>query len=141
MSRRRPTGHRPLKRRPNPGAELVRAEAEEYRNALFSPRAFDVLRDGHKRLFPFPGAQFVVGNPRELRIEALIIGTRATEQTLHAHWRSAWALSGEWFGEGYEEAILAVADEIARRQLSMDTTASLFDLTDEIVWQVLRLSA
>ncbi len=50
-----------------------------------------------------------------LIIRSLILATDTTERLLHSHWGCA-AIRGEWFGCGYEQVIITVADECAVRQ-------------------------
>lgn len=57
------------------------------------------------------------GNPSALGICSVILGDKATERLLHRHWREA-LVRGEWFGHGYEGAILALADGIAETQIA-----------------------
>jgi hypothetical protein len=49
-----------------------------------------------------------VGNPRRLWIAALLVGGKDLEERWHIHWMEA-RNRGEWFGNGYGEAIVAMA--------------------------------
>lgn len=57
------------------------------------------------------------GNPRPLRVVAVILAERTTEWQLHGYWRSSAWIRGEWFGRGHQEAILAKAQQIAEAQI------------------------
>jgi hypothetical protein len=59
-----------------------------------------------------------VGNPRDLELKAVILGSVETEEMLHSHWAPASHVRGEWFGNGYETAILALAAETSARQIA-----------------------
>lgn len=58
------------------------------------------------------------GNPAELEIAEVILGSKDTEESQHHHWREA-RLRGEWFGRGYEEAILAIAQTTSLMQIEL----------------------
>lgn len=66
------------------------------------------------------------GSPFMLDIEHVILGTRDLERLFHQEFdaRRTW---GEWFGHGYEEAILAIADEISQRQVKMHKEGRTID--------------
>jgi len=73
------------------------------------------------------------GNPRELRIEAVILAGRSTEWQLHGYWRASASIRGEWFGKGQQEAILAKAIQIADAQIEAHKErVSLEDIRDKV---------
>lgn len=53
-------------------------------------------------------AELQCGNPARLVIRAVLLATIDTERTLHSTWDAAH-VRGEWFGNGYEDVILALA--------------------------------
>lgn len=56
------------------------------------------------------------GNPRTLALRAVILARPASETRLHrAH--SFCRLGGEWFGRGYEEAIVSAAQHAGKQQI------------------------
>lgn len=73
------------------------------------------------------------GNPRALRIEAVILAGRNTEWQLHGYWRAAASIRGEWFGKGHQDAILARAVRIADAQIEAHKErVSLEDIRDKV---------
>lgn len=80
---------------------------EEDGGAVKIGRAFDPV----KRL-----AQLQCGNPRRLKIRALLLGSPELEKGLHRLWRAA-AVGGEWFGAGCEQAILTLAERSSQWQM------------------------
>lgn len=61
--------------------------------------------------------QMQTGNPRYLRVAAVILAGRNTEWQLHGYWRASAWIRGEWFGRGHADAILAKAQQIADAQI------------------------
>ena len=61
------------------------------------------------------------GNARPLTVRALLLGSKATERALHRFWKlggfESAHITGEWYGNGLESAILEVAGTIARQQI------------------------
>lgn len=57
------------------------------------------------------------GNPRRLIVRRVILAAEHTESDIHAALADR-QVGGEWFGDGFEDAILALAEEICRRQIA-----------------------
>lgn len=73
------------------------------------------------------------GNPRDLRIEAVILAGRGTEWQLHGYWRASASIRGEWFGKGQQDAIIAKAIQIADAQIEAHKErVSLDDIRDKV---------
>lgn len=75
-------------------------------------------------------------NYRRLIIRQIVFGGEGLERELHALWPDARIL-GEWFGNGYQDIVLAVADNIARLQLEgrwadNRLTGTLLELTGSL---------
>lgn len=58
------------------------------------------------------------GNSRTLWLQAVIFATEDTEDSLHLVWRSVAGLRGEWFGRGFEAAIVELAKQAQRQQVT-----------------------
>lgn len=57
-----------------------------------------------------------IGNPRQLEIRQVVVGDADLETHLQGLWPEA-LVRGEWFGNGYQDALLGLADHIAGLQL------------------------
>lgn len=86
-------------------------DEDDYDWAETGPVKIGVARDPIQRL-----AELQCGNPLQLRIQQVILGNREVEQAYHKHWHDA-RIRGEWFGNGAEEVIVALAREASRRQI------------------------
>lgn len=62
-------------------------------------------------------AELQCGNPADIYIAGLILGSKKTERDLHRYWASAH-VRGEWFGNGCEHAIVELFDVVALMQMS-----------------------
>jgi len=77
--------------------------------------------------------QMQTGNPRHLRVTAVVLAGRSTEWQLHGYWRAKAWIRGEWFGKGHEDAIVAKAVQIADAQMqAFDARESLDDIRDKV---------
>jgi hypothetical protein len=77
--------------------------------------------------------QMQTGNPRHLRVAAVILAGRSTEWQLHGYWRHKAWIRGEWFGRGHHEDIIARAVQIADAQIEAHKAgASLDDVRDKV---------
>ena len=77
--------------------------------------------------------QMQTGNPRDLRIAAVVLAGRNTEWQLHGYWRAKAWLRGEWFGKGHHDAIIAKAMQIADAQVEAHKAReSLDDVRDKV---------
>lgn len=78
----------------------------------------DAVKIGHTTGEPMHRlAELQCGNPADLYIAGLILGSKKTERDLHGYWADA-RLRGEWFGKGCEHAILALYGVIATVQVA-----------------------
>jgi hypothetical protein len=65
--------------------------------------------------------ELACGNPRGLHLEQVILANQHTERRLHQHWggelRFGAGIRGEWYGNRYFDAILAVAAATCQAQI------------------------
>jgi hypothetical protein len=64
--------------------------------------------------------ELACGNPRGLRLEQVILASENTERRLHRHWGNEGfgaGVRGEWYGNRYFDAILAVAAATCQAQI------------------------
>lgn len=86
-------------------------------------------------------AELQCGNAHELVIVALLLGSKQTERVLHNFWRQA-RVRGEWFGNGYEHAILEMADTICFKQiLDYGEGCDLAYVRDSLPTQILECAS
>lgn len=117
-------------------------EAFASRNFVYFVTAYDVddypvkigyAADPEQRL-----AELQCGNPTTLGLEVILLGTRRTEAVLHSHWRDYARVRGEWFGRGYEAAIINAGLEMAERQVEAYRAGCKIDkLHTDVISQVL----
>jgi hypothetical protein len=69
---------------------------------------------------------FQCGNSHELHIAAVIYGSHMEESDLHGYWGRA-RVRGEWFGKGYEAAVIEKAKEIADKQIAAHRAGQAVD--------------
>lgn len=56
------------------------------------------------------------GNSRNLEVRAVIFATNEAEASLHLRWESVAGIRGEWFGRGFEHAIVELAKRAQAEQ-------------------------
>jgi hypothetical protein len=57
------------------------------------------------------------GNPERLVVRALLLASVDSEESIQRSWRPVAHIGGEWFGAGYEDAIVALAAHASGEQL------------------------
>jgi hypothetical protein len=62
-------------------------------------------------------AELQCGNPAELVIRAVVLAGVETEKVIHGSWRSSAHVRGEWYGQGFEQALISLAHAAAERQV------------------------
>lgn len=70
--------------------------------------------------------EFQCGNSHDLQIVAVILGDIREESDLHAFWGHAH-VRGEWFGKGYQQAIIEKAQHIADEQIAAHQAGAVVD--------------
>lgn len=80
------------------------------------------------------------GNPDDLILRELVLGGRDVEKAIHDRWLQAH-VRGEWFGHGYEAAILAFAGvasafQIAEHRKVGAVDFALFNRAATMAWDL-----
>jgi hypothetical protein len=61
-------------------------------------------------------AELQCGNPETLHLRAVVLATNTLERELHYAW-ARHAMRGEWFADGVQEALVALAREAQEAQV------------------------